>query len=292
MRSRFSKHLARALGLIALGCALFIVAPANRVTPILLPVTPPAVSPTPEPTREVKRPNPVRRFFSSVINGITGVFRREDRDRVVCHLPPYADLTSSTSLVKLCPRLQHSLNPSCSSSTEVTLATSAMGLDDGLVRFRWAVTAGQLRGEGRSVTWNLAGLPVGTYTATMEMDDGHQHTVSTSTSVEVALCSDCVWTESPCPTVSVSCPSRVDSKQSITFEATVFFGFAPDLKPTYSWSLTAGKIISGQGTSKITVDASDVNPQSITATVSLGGTHPACSFNTASCTVEYGTGQR
>jgi len=49
--------------------------------------------------------------------------------------------------------------------------------------------------------------------------------------------------------------------------------------------VTAGKIIRGQGTSKITIGASEVGRQSITATVSLGGVHPACSGYTASCTL-------
>ncbi len=185
-----------------------------------------------------------------------------------------------------------SVSASCSSSQEVTLAADATAPDSDKLLFTWAVTGGRLDGDGRMLTWDLGGLPEGTYTATVEVNDSNQHTAATSTTVKVARCSECVWVESPCPILSVSCPSAVDSKQAITFVATVSGGDV-DLKPTYTWSLTAGKIVSGQGTSKITIDASDVpRSQSITATVTLGGIHPSCLGNSASCTIVDGMLQR
>ncbi|HEV8370785.1 MAG TPA: hypothetical protein VGQ39_22745, partial [Pyrinomonadaceae bacterium] len=55
------------------------------------------------------------------------------------------------------------------------------------------------------------------------------------------------------------------------------------LTPTYNWSVSAGTISSGQGTSAITVDTSGLGGQSVTATVSVGGADPSCN-NSASCT--------
>jgi hypothetical protein len=55
------------------------------------------------------------------------------------------------------------------------------------------------------------------------------------------------------------------------------------MNPTYNWSVSAGTISSGQGTSVITVDTAGVGGQTVTATVELGGVDPACS-RTASCT--------
>jgi hypothetical protein len=150
--------------------------------------------------------------------------------------------------------------------------------------FTWSVTGGRLRGEGRKVRWNLDGLPEGSYTASVEVNADNQHTATASLTIKVVTCSDCVFLASPCPTVLVSCPSGADSKLPIPFAATVAGG-NPDVKPTYTWSLTAGKIISGQGTSKITVDASNLGGQAITATVTVGGFNPKCSFNVASCSV-------
>ena len=277
---QFSGVIGRSLLLITFCGVLFIVAPANRVTSVAVPS--PTVSPTPTPTPEMKRPNPVRRFFSSVFNGVTSVFRRPKP--FYCHLPPFIDLTSSSSSIAVCPVSQHSESLSCSSTGEVTLTANAIDPQNNELLFTWAVTAGRLRGEGREVTWNLNDVAAGTYTATVEVNDGNQHTSNASISVTVAACTDCVWWESPCPTISVSCPSRADSKQPLVFEATVSGGYS-ELKPTYTWSVTAGKIISGQGTTKITVDASNLAGQAITATVTVGGYDPRCSFNTASCTV-------
>ena len=274
---RFSK---RSVGLIMLSCVLFIVAPANRVTSVAVPS--PTVSPTPSPTPEVKRPNPVRRLFSSVFNGIAGVFRRPNRS--YCHLPPIVSLTPSSSSIATCPAGQRSLDPSCSSSSEVTLTADAMDVQNDEMLFTWSVTAGRLRGEGRKVTWDLYGVPQGTYTVTVEVNDGNQLTANDSTTVTVAHCSDCMFIEIFCPIVSVSCPSVVDSKQPVIFEATISGGDS-EMKPTYTWTVTAGKIISGQGTTKIEVDASNLHGQSITATVTVGGFDSRCQGNTASCTV-------
>ena len=71
-----------------------------------------------------------------------------------------------------------------------------------------------------------------------------------------------------CPTVSTY-SNRIDN-QRVTFEGTVA-NSDPEMKLTYNWSVTAGKIISGRGTSKIVVDIADLGSQTITATVTLTG---------------------
>jgi hypothetical protein len=80
----------------------------------------------------------------------------------------------------------------------------------------------------------------------------------------------------------VICPENAKSNESMKFQADVLGG-DPTVQVTYTWSVNAGKISSGQGTSVITVDGSGVSGGSITATVSIGGHHPNCP-NTASCT--------
>ncbi len=116
----------------------------------------------------------------------------------------------------------------------------------------------------------------GTYTATVDVNDGNGHTVNGSTTVTVAECTGC---RPPCPTVSVSCPSDVDQGSPITFSASV----GGDANVTYNWSVSAGTISSGQGTSSITVSTDGLGGQTVTATVELGGLDPSCS-RTASCT--------
>ena len=188
---------------------------------------------------------------------------------------------SMASVLRPCP-------PPTSSTTctptgsEVTLVANASDPDNDQLLYTWSVTGGRLSGEGRQVTWDLTGVANGTYTATVEVNDGNQHTASGSTTVTVADCTGCVEPPKPCPNVSVSCPSEVDAGQPITFTASVT-GETGGATVTYNWSVSAGTISSGQGTSTITVDTSTLGGQSVTATVNIGGVDPSCTA-TNSCT--------
>jgi hypothetical protein len=186
---------------------------------------------------------------------------------------------SLTTVTRPCP-------PGTSSSTctptgnEVQLTANASDPDNDTLLYTWSVTGGRLSGEGRSVAWDLAGVANGTYTATVEVNDGNQHTAGGSAVVTVRDCDNCVKPV-VCPTVAVSCPDNVPVGQPITYTASVTGG--DNLTPTYNWSVSAGTISSGQGTSTITVDTTGLGGQSVTATVSVGGADPSCS-TTASCT--------
>jgi len=81
-----------------------------------------------------------------------------------------------------------------------------------------------------------------------------------------------------CPTTKVICPSEVHKGDKLTFVANVTGGDA-QVTPTYNWSVSAGQIESGQGTSKIEVSTSDVDlDATITATVDLGGYPRDCPY--------------
>lgn len=246
---------------------------------------PSATVTTPQAQKKKERPNPMRRFFSWLKEAVSRPFRKR--------VPPISDppiviVTSSTSLIKFCPLWMESTD-NCSASREVELSASAGGPDvDSKLRFVWMVSAGRIRGEGQKVTWDLSGVADGTYTATVEVNDGSGLAANDSTKVSIAPCQNCETRESPCPVVMVSCPDSVKSNQSMTFEAHVYGG-DPAVKVTYTWSVSEGKISGGQGSSVITVDVSGVTRGSITATVSIGGHHPACPTN-ASCTTQIAGG--
>jgi hypothetical protein len=89
-------------------------------------------------------------------------------------------------------------------------------------------------------------------------------------------------TPNTCPRVRVSCPDTVKEKEPVTFTTNVSGG-DPNVTPTFNWSVSAGAISSGQGTSSITVDTEGTSGQTITATVDLGGFDRACSTS-SSCT--------
>lgn len=246
----------------------------------------PTVSPASAclPDSDEKQPNPVRRFFSWIVQGISRPFRR--RSTFPCRLPPMVSISASSSSITLpCPPTTATSASSCGSNSEVRLVASATDPGDTTLLFTWNVTAGVIRGEGNRVTWDLNGVPLGIYTATVQVNDGNQLTANASTTVAVSNCNECERPPVACPVLTVSCPNDLEVDKPITFQANVT-GVEPETKTTITWSIAAGKIISGQGTSKITVSASETERRGLTATASLTGADPSCSTTTASCTIK------
>jgi hypothetical protein len=84
-----------------------------------------------------------------------------------------------------------------------------------------------------------------------------------------------------CPKVMTTSASEpVKSVTPLTFTSTVSGG-DPNVTPTYNWTISAGTITSGQGTSVIIVDTTGVEG-SITATVDVGGFDGGCSTASSS----------
>lgn len=197
--------------------------------------------------------------------------------------PPTVSVSASTSTINTpCPEGTSSATCTPSTSREVQLTAAATDPDNDTLLYTWSVTGGRITGEGRAVAWDLSGVNVGTYTATVEVNDGNTHTANASTTVTVGVCADCL--PPPCPTVAVSCPSDVAVGSPITFNASVTGG-PSSLAPTYNWSVSAGTITSGQGSSSISVDTAGLGGQTVTATVEIGGAEPACA-KTASCSTQ------
>ncbi|HKG79985.1 MAG TPA: hypothetical protein VKA78_11210, partial [Pyrinomonadaceae bacterium] len=230
---------------------------------------------------------PIGFIWSEEPNGFIGQFWIGHRNSRTPPPPPNQPPTvravtpSISSVLRPCPPPTSST--SCTpTGSEVTLVADAADVDNDQLLYTWSVTGGRLSGEGRQVTWDLTGVANGTYTATVEVNDGNQHTATGSATVTVAECTGCVPPPPPCPTVSVSCPSDIDAGQPITFTASVTGG-AEGATFTYNWSVSAGTISSGQGTSTISVDTAGLGSQSVTASVTIGGADPSCTGTTASC---------
>jgi len=87
-----------------------------------------------------------------------------------------------------------------------------------------------------------------------------------------------------CPTVTVSCPDTAEEnlEGALTFTANVSGG-DPNVTPTFNWTVSAGTISSGQGTSSIQVDTTGIGGQTVTATVDVGGFPRECRTSN-SCT--------
>ena len=211
--------------------------------------------------------------------------RNKREPSILPNQPPTAALAASASTITVpCAPGTHSSSGSCpaTATTTVGLTTTASDPDGDTLLYTYTVTGGRVTGEGTSVSWDLSGVGPGTYTASVEVDDGCGCITSSSTSVTIASCGDCV-PDVVCPTITSTCPDAVDPGTPITYTASVGAGTPP--ASTYNWTVSAGTITSGQGTTSITVSTDNLGGQSVTATLEVGGVDPSCG-KTTSCTTQ------
>ena len=86
--------------------------------------------------------------------------------------------------------------------------------------------------------------------------------------------------EEACPAIQMKAPDSVPQGSKARVTANLVGGG----RPTYHWSLTAGSIVSGQGTATIQIDTTGLNGTGISATVDLGGLPRECATTSASAT--------
>ncbi len=183
--------------------------------------------------------------------------------------PPTIKLTSSSNVVTNCP----------GEGAVVQLTADAVSPQGLELRYNWSATGGRIVGSGANTTWDFSDVTPGTYTVTVEVNSGREQdcTAFTQTAVVVRPCPP-----PTCPSITISCPDTVRVGESITYRANVT-NLATTITPTYQWTVSAGRIISGQGTPSITVDTTGIAGQPINARLSVGGFNMDCS---AQCTTQ------
>ena len=160
--------------------------------------------------------------------------------------------------------------PAAGAGASVSLKANASDPDGDQLLYTYNVSGGKINGSGGSVAWDLSGASPGTYSVTVQVDDGHGCVTSQSKDITVEACG----CSKACATVSVSGASSVQEGTTTTFTARLS---DPSVNVTsYSWSVSAGRIIEGDGTSNITVDTKGAGGQTITATVQAVGMSPEC----------------
>ncbi len=215
-------------------------------------------------------------------NGLIAQFwmgRRNPRATgLILNEPPIVTLSSSSRTITLpCTGAATSNTCTPSVSQSVQLTASATDPDYDALLYTYTTTAGRIIGEGPNVTWDLSGSQPGTYKVTVEVDDGLGLVAFSSTTVTVAECAVCLPS---CPTITIDCPTQfIEPGETGTVSVNVS-GVAPNQNLTYKWSVNGGTIISGQGTSSITL--TPTAGQTTTATVDIGGLPPECE-HTRSC---------
>ncbi|HEX8147207.1 MAG TPA: hypothetical protein VF591_08515 [Pyrinomonadaceae bacterium] len=215
--------------------------------------------------------------------------RNERLPTIFPNQPPTVTLSASSSRVVLAAECSADQmpDPNCTPTAgTVQLSATATDPDGDTLLYTYSTTGGRVTGDGPNATLDLTGVAPGTYTVTVEVDDGCGCIAFTSTTVTVERC-NCIPRPVPtptCPTVTVSCPDTGTTGQPVTFTANVSGG-DPNVTPTFNWTVSAGTIESGQGTSSITVSTTGVTGP-ITATVDVGGYDRSCSTSN-SCTVSF-----
>jgi len=217
-------------------------------------------------------PIPVGFNPSTDMSGYIGqlwIGRRHPRVGPVVNQPANVDAVAlgATTITLPCAPGMVPKSGSCDDNRTISVATRASDPENDVLTYSYTVSGGRIIGQGANVQWDLSGAQPGTYTITTGVNDGCGICGKTNTqTITVAEC-DCK-PACACPTLSVSGPSGITKPgDDMVFVANVTGGDSL----TYNWTVSAGTIKSGQGTSSITVDTTGLSGQSVTATVELGG---------------------
>jgi hypothetical protein len=182
--------------------------------------------------------------------------------------PLSLSLTSDTNAVSACVD---------GGASQVRLTAQAVSPGGYPIKYKWSTSAGVINGEGPVVTWNLAGLKPGYHKASLDIESvGSDGSCQAFSSVSV-LVNACPAIQPVCPAIEVLCPNKVALDQPLTFTSLSTGGVPAKVSPVYNWSVSAGKIIEGQGTSTIKVDTTGLGGQTVRATLSVGGYSLECS---------------
>jgi hypothetical protein len=148
----------------------------------------------------------------------------------------------------------------------VKLFANANDPDGDRLTYKYTTNVGQIVGRGRKVRWKLGGM--GSYEVVVVVSDGRGGAASSSTHITIfELCK--------CPSLYIEGSVDAGGARSLaTFN--ISMAGPADLKPTYSWTVSAGKIVEGKHRPSITVDTTGVKAEDIIATVKIGGLAPEC----------------
>ncbi|MET0650436.1 MAG: hypothetical protein ABW208_27830 [Pyrinomonadaceae bacterium] len=185
--------------------------------------------------------------------------------------PPTIKVDSDAQVVTLCPDAESTANP------RVRLKATGYSPEGKPLRYRWTVSGGRLdTTEGTDVIWDLSDAQPGVYNASVTLESGPVGdplcTAFTSTKIVVR---NCPPPRPICPNVSIYCPDVQQAGTPITFTASISGGTV-GVTPVYNWKVSAGSILSGQGSPTITVDTAGLGGQPITATVEVAGYNLDC----------------
>lgn len=177
--------------------------------------------------------------------------------------PPTLTLAAEPTTVRACD------------NARVQLMARASSSEGRPLRYKWTTNGGKLSGQGASTTWDLSGAQPGVYQAVVEVDDGRDRDCVAFSTASIVVADCPPPPRITCPSVTVSCPDVIAEGAPVTYTATLSSS-APSVNPTYNWTVSAGRIISGQGTPSIIVDTTGLAGQTIRADLDLSGYGMPC----------------
>ena len=191
------------------------------------------------------------------------------------YAPPTVSLAADHSVLNACE--------GDTSASLVRLNATATSQSANPIRYNWTTSAGRIDGTGAAVTWDLSGVRPGYYKAFLAIDSGSGDEACEAFS-SLAVLVKCPPPPPPvCPNVHITCPDRVGLDQPVTFTSSLTGG-SGNVTPMFNWTVSAGRIIEGQGTASIKVDTTGLAGQTLSATLSMGGYPLDCS---ASCSISF-----
>jgi hypothetical protein len=181
--------------------------------------------------------------------------------------PLSLSLTADSNIVTVCAD---------GGAPHVKLTANAVSPGGYPIKYVWKTSAGTIIGEGPVVDWNLAGLKPGYHKASLDIQSiGSDGSCQAFSSVSV-LVNPCVAVQPVCPAIEIVCPTNVALGQPITFSSRLTGGVPANTTAAYTWTVSAGTIIEGQGTDTIKVDTKDLGGQTVRASLSVGGYNLEC----------------
>lgn len=198
--------------------------------------------------------------------------------------PSIESFTSSLATIQICPFVPTS---AVNDKPEVTLVVNATDPDGDALNYEYSSSEGTISGKGRSVVWDLHGLPRGQHEVRVTVTDGKGGKVSSALTVTTVDASACDPPPPPCPVIKVSCPEEMDKSEPFIFSAVIEGDATGQLPPSFEWKINAGRIVEGQNSHKIKVTTTGANGfDQITATVTVGGFDPSCAGTIVSCSTK------
>ena len=106
------------------------------------------------------------------------------------NVPPTVEIKASVDKITLSCNSGET-STVCKTDGKVQLKSVASDADGDTLLYTYSVTGGRISGDGPEVVWDLSGLEAGSYTSSVEVDDGCGCINLADATVSVVTCPDC-----------------------------------------------------------------------------------------------------